>query len=598
MHVDFQSFPIEETKSAAAGLSWRSLVTALLLSGAASAAPAQDAGFLLRQQELQSPNRESLNLRLSPEVGSELLDSRRQSSSAAPAGTGDTVFIRELRYTGRADLLPPVDREKFAGAIRGRRFGIDALRLLADDVTAALQKQGRLLARADLPPQDVTEGILTLHIVDGMLERIDIHRGKDVRIRDDLLQAIAQRGVEEGSVTREAVEEALLQMNELPGVTVRGRLMPGTAPNTTRLAVDVEQTPVFSASLWGDNHGSPDTSRTQGNALATFADLTGHGDRARLTGIVSEGQNFAQAEVSLPLGASGFSAQASYGYLSYRNIAGLGLQAGLEGFARHAGVGVDYGLLRARGRSLQLSANVRWKALVDDTSAGRLQDKRVQAVILALAGESQDDLGGGALTNWHVAWTLGDLDLSRLPSALAADAAGLQSQGGYRRVNAGLSRLQALPGPFALFAQVSSQWADKNLDSSEEFALGGPYGVRGWPVGEGRGDMGVLGTVEFRYDAAVPAKWGKMQLSAFLDGGRVRVNTRPNGMPLPTACACNSYSLAGAGLGMRWTRQDVSMAAFYAQGLGSNPGRSIINGANADGRTNRRRLWLQGAIRF
>lgn len=586
------------------------IIAAALLTGFSGTALTQDAGALLReqqrQQELQKPERlpkpeetgdkqAPLELRLSDMLEATPANPRDKQT---PPETGETLFVRELRFTGKADLLPPAERERFAAALRNKRAGIADFQALADEVTALLQKQGHLLARAALPPQDVTAGVVTLDIAEGALQRIDIERSKGARIREELLRAIGHNQVQADSVTRQALEEALLRMNDLPGVTARAALVPGTASNTSRLVVGVEQAPLWSAALWGDNYGGADTGRTQSNALVTLADLTGLGEQTRFTGIVSEGQKFGQAEASLPWGASGFTARASYGYLAYRNLDGLGRIAGLEGFARYAGVGLDYGVIRSRGLNLRLSTGLNWKALIDDASAGRLQDKRALSGNFALAGDFRDALGGGALTNWSLDWTWGNLDLSRVPAALAVDAAGLKTQGNYQRLSAGLARLQALPGNFAFITHIYGQWASKNLDSSEDFALGGPYGVRGWPVGEGRGDMGLLGTVELRYDAPVPAPWGQVQLSAFLDGGRVRINRNPNGVPLPIACGCNAYGLAGAGLGMRWTRQNLSLAAFYAHGLGDNPGRSIVNGANADGRTSRPQFWLQGAIRF
>lgn len=568
-----------------------SITAAVLLTGASGTALAQDAGALLREQQRHQELQK-------PELLPEPEEPGNKQVPPAPHETGETLLVKELRFTGKVDMLPPAERERFAGAIRNEYAGLASLQALADEVTAELQKQGRLLARAVLPPQDITEGVVTLNVAEGTLERIDIERGKGARIREELLRAISQRQVQADSVAKQAIEEALLRMNDLPGVAARSKLVPGTAPNTSRLVVGVEQAPILSASLWGDNYGGSGTGRAQGNALVTLTDFTGLGDQTRFTGVFSEGQKFGQAEVSVPWGASGLTAHASYGYLSYRNIDGLGRLAGLKGFAHHAGADLDYGLIRSRGLSLWLSAGLHWKALIDDAIAGRLQDKRVRSGNVALAGELRDTLGGGGLTNWSLGWTWGNLDLARVPAALAADAAGLRTQGNYQLLSAGLGRLQALPGDFSLFTHIYGQWTNKNLDSSEDFALGGPYGVRGWPVGEGRGDMGLLGTVELRYDAPVPPSWRQIQLSAFLDGGRVRVNRNPNGVPLPTTCGCNAYNLAGAGLGVRWTREDLSLAAFYAHGLGNNPGRSSVNGAYADGRTSSQQFWLQSAIRF
>lgn len=202
------------------------------------------------------------------------------------------------------------------------------------------------------------------------------------------------------------------------------------------------------------------------------------------------------------------------------------------------------------------------------------------------------------MTNWSLGWTWGDLDLSRQASALAVDEAGLKTQGQFHRLNTSVARLQDLPGDFSLFARAYGQWANKNLDSSEDFALGGPYGVRGWPVGDGRGDMGVLGTVELRYDAPIPDTLGALQLAGFVDAGHIWVNKDPNGVAATNACGCNDYSLASAGVSARWTRENLSLSATYARGLGDNPGRSSITGENADGGTSHQQFWLSGAIRF
>ena len=593
MHKHFRhSAQIKEKTSPRrlSGFLVRDITATAFLIGVSGTALAQDAGALLREQQRQQELQKSERLS-KPE------ESRvKQAPSAAPE-TGETVLIKEVRFTGKAELLAPAERERIVAEILNRRVGIAGLLAVADEVTGALQKQGRLLARAVLPPQDITAGVVTFDITEGALERIDIERGKGVRVRESLLRGIIQRQVQTDDVAKQSLEEALLRVNELPGVAARAKLVPGTAPNTSRMVVGVEQAPILSASLGGDNYGQTGTGRNQGNALVALTDLTGLGDQTHVMGSFSEGQKFGQADLSAPLGASGVTAHANYSHLTYHNIDELGRLAGLTGSASQVGVGLDYSLIRSRDMNLRISTKLNQKALIDDTSAGRLQDKRVRSVNVALAGDLRDGLGGGALTSVTLDWTRGDLDLSRVSGALDADAAGLKTQGGYQRVGVNVARLQSLPGDFSLFTHVYGQWANTNLDSSEDFALGGPYGVRGWQVGDGRGDKGLMGTLELRYDMPLKASWGRVQLSAFVDGGRVRTNKNPNGVPLSTACGCNDYNLAGAGLGVRWSRENISLAAYYAQGIGENPGRGV-NGVNGNGQPKSRQFWLQSAIWF
>jgi hemolysin activation/secretion protein len=312
----------------------------------------------------------------------------------------------------------------------------------------------------------------------------------------------------------------------------------------------------------------------------------------------SEGQRSGDGVISVPLNASGVMASADFSYVDYRKTDDFGRLAGLEGSARYAGLGFDYAVHRAREANLRLSGRLNWKSLVDESIAGRLQDKRAHSGTLGISGDRRDGFSGGAFTGWSLTWTYGDLDLSRVPSALAVDDAGLQTQGKFHRLNASLQRLQNLPGNFSLLARAYGQWANENLDSSEDFALGGPYGVRGWPISEGRGDQGYLGTLELRYDARLPGRWGVVQPAVFLDSGRIWINEDARGVPGLTACGCNDYSLSSAGAGFRWSRNSLHASVSYAHGLGDNPGRSAINATNADGSTSSHQLWLQGTIQF
>lgn len=562
----------------------------LLLASVSAPALAQDAGALLREQ------RRSGDLQRIDRLPADEEARAAEGSLAGPEG-GQTIVLKDLVFDGRTEILPPAERARLAAAVRGKRLGIAGIKAIADTVTLAVQKEGRVLAYAVLPPQDITEGVVRVEIREGRLAGTDFERKGSARVREDRLRRMGESIPAEG-LDKADLEAALLRMNDHPGVTARGRLTAGETAQTSRLVVTVEQAPLLSVALWGDNAGSASTGRAQANAQASITDLSGYGDLTRLAGTASQGQRFGQAAFSLPLGASPFVLSANYGYLDYRNIDATGRALGLEGHAHHAGLGLGYGLLRSRDANLRLSAGLEWKALVDDSLVGRLQNKRVASGTLGIDGDLRDDLFGGGATLWSLGWTFGDLDLSRVQAALAADQASLGTQGTFHVLNAEAARLQALPGDFALFGRVSGQWASGNLDSSEDFSLGGPYGVRGYPVGEGRGDTGVIGTLELRYDAPVPETFGMLQLAAFLDGGYVRLNRDASGVVPTNACGCNGYGLASAGLSARWARENLNFSVSWAHALGANPGRDAITQTNADGGTRRQQFWLQGAIKF
>lgn len=551
---------------------------------------AQDAGSLLREQQRREDAQRLDRLPAAEEASP-------QEKRAAGPQQGQTIVVRKLVFAGKTVILPETERARIATSVQGQRLDIAGIKAIADTVTIAVQKQGRVLAFAILPPQDITEGVVRVEIREGRLTEKTFERDGNVRVRQSRLDGIAA-DIPVESLEKKDLEAVLLRMNEHPGVTARARLMAGKAPQTSRLVIGIQQAPLFSASLWGDNAGSPSTGKAEANGQAVMTDLSGYGDVTRFTTTISEGQKFGQAAFSIPVGISPLSLNANYGFLDYRNIDAVGSILGLEGQAHYAGLGLDYGLVRSRDVNVRLTAGLDWKALTDDSLVGRLQDKRVISGTFGIAGDMRDELLGGGLTNWSLGWTIGDLDLSRVPGALAADKASLRTQGVFHTLNGQVARLQALPGDFSLFGRITGQWASKNLDSSQDFSLGGPYGVRGYPVGEGRGDMGALGTLELRYDVPVPDTQGALQFATFLDAGYVRVNRRLNAVATASACGCNDYGLASAGISARWSRENLSFSAAWAHALGSNPGRDRLTDENADGSTRSHQFWLQGAMKF
>jgi hemolysin activation/secretion protein len=351
--------------------------------------------------------------------------------------------------------------------------------------------------------------------------------------------------------------------------------------------------------LWTDNHGDSGTGRPEVAALFTLSDVSGIGEQYQARGAFSEGMRLGSFGAAAPLSATGVALRADYTYLTYDNITDLGEALGLEGHSRRVGFGADYALIRSRAFTLRLSLDYGRTTLVDESDTGRLSERRSKTGALRLWGDSRDGIfGSDGVNSFEARVTRGDLDLSRMPSLQAVDAAGLRTEGNFTRVNTSLGRVQSLPADFSLLVRAQAQWANKNLDSSEDFTLGGPYGVRAYPIGEARGDTGHLATLELRRNMIIAPAPGTFQVAGFLDTGRVQIHRDFTGVPVATATARDEYSLNGAGLSMRWSYRSTHASATLARTLGSNPGRSALDGSNSDGRHEQWPFWVQCAVRF
>jgi hemolysin activation/secretion protein len=85
-------------------------------------------------------------------------------------------------------------------------------------------------------------------------------------------------------------------------------------------------------------------------------------------------------------------------------------------------------------------------------------------------------------------------------------------------------------------------------------SLGGPNGVRAYPVGEAAGDTGALFTAELRY--IVPRFklfGGDITASVFYDAGEVKINKEPPAA-LPSG-EDNKRSISGYGFGLSLGRE-------------------------------------------
>jgi hemolysin activation/secretion protein len=142
-----------------------------------------------------------------------------------------------------------------------------------------------------------------------------------------------------------------------------------------------------------------------------------------------------------------------------------------------------------------------------------------------------------------------------------------------------LARLQGLTQSNSLYVAFNGQIADRNLDSSEQFFVGGPNSVRAYDVGAVGGAMGALASLELRHrlSASLPGVW---QAIAFVDTGVVRVykNIFETGE--------NSATLSGAGVGLNWVGPHRwAVSGSFAAPIGRAP---ILTGDTASSR-----LWIE-----
>jgi len=561
------------------------VVLFFLFCGGVAAQP-PDAGKLLQEQRQPTP---ALPDRLPTEE-------KRDIIKPPLDDTGVKILVKSFRFTGRFEgMATEAELQELVKGNIGKELGFAELQQLAGQVTNYLrEKKGFLLARAYLPKQDVTEGIVEIAVIPGRIDgKVRINLKEPRRIKTSLLQGMADRAVPGDSPARmEQIERALLLMNDLPGVNAQASLEPGGAPGTTRLVVNAAEGRLLQGVLSGDNYGDRYTGAWRGTGQVAINDPTGLGDQFSLAFTGAAHLLQGRAAYAIPLGTTGLSGSLSYSHLYYElgeDMASLNAKGQADTFA----ASLSYPLLRSRRASIWSGLGFEYDIIGDEANSAKTRDRKLPVGNLNLTGSFYDGFGGGGLTNANIIIYGGTVDLSDLESNKSNDDAGPKTSGGFSRGTYSLGRLQRITGLLSLFGSVRGQLASGNLDSSQKFILGGPGGIRSYPVGEAPGDEGHAGTMEARLELPFMPPWATTQLVGFFDAGWIELHRNLWTGAINSTTGKNDYVLAGGGAGLNVGKPGLySLRASYAHKIGPNDGCSTT-GMDVDNRNDNGRFWLQ-----
>lgn len=449
------------------------------------------------------------------------------------------LTVREIRIQGNVHASTPLLKALVADR-EGKEQSLGELRAGIHKITTWYRDHGYVVARAFVPAQTIDNGVVVVQILEGNLVGGDIvnHTAVNDRVLKRILDAQKLNGKVIHSST---TDRGLLLLADLPAVgKVAGKLKPGNDVGTSDLVVTADAGKRVEGEVSVDDYGNRYTGQNRLNGQVSVNSPTGQGDRLALQGSLTDHKLlYGRAAYDLPFGGQGFRAGADVSQSSYQ----LGEEfANLDasGTASTAGLYALYPWLRGLNANVWLTGNVETRALKDKIqSVNTVTDKSADVLTLEAYGDGQDALWGGGYNTWSLTYVTGTLKI-KTPAALATDQLGPRTNGDYAKVVLNLSRLQALTPSTSLSATFSAQAASKNLDSSEKFVIGGIYGVRAYPQGEGAGDSGWLGQVELRH------KVTKMvSVSAFYDAGSIRFNKTPYAAG-KTSEDLNSYGVSAA----------------------------------------------------
>ncbi|MFM7208833.1 MAG: ShlB/FhaC/HecB family hemolysin secretion/activation protein [Verrucomicrobiota bacterium] len=501
---------------------------------------------------------------------------------------GAVIRVKRFVFEGNRSVRSE-DLERALAPFIGRDLTLADLRNAAAEVALLYRSRG-LLAAASVPAQDATEGQVRIRVRESRFGGARVDPASRTRVSAAELIARVEAAMPRGEVTDlYRVDRGILIASDLSGGSVTGGLSAGDAEGETVAVLLAYEKPALTGTLSYDNSGARSTGASRGALSFEFASPRGVGDAFSVDALFSEGSEYRRGAYAFAVGDHGLRASLHASLLDFRLIDGDFAAAGIRGRSDSFGADLTCPLVRSRPLNVYLTAGADRRGFVNSASGVLTSDYAVSRLDLGLNANLYDGLGGGGVTSLSLGWVLGDLDLEGSPNR-AAVASTTAAEGAFSKFRASLSRNQSLGESFTLLASVTGQAALDNLDSSEEFIVGGPSAVRAYPSGEGSGDSGLFGSLEFRWQAA--DRW---QLAAFGDAGQVRLNANPGFAGAP---ADNRHGYAGYGATLTWQGPGSSVVrATWSRRADDNPNPSPT-GADQDGSLRIDRWWLSAAFSF
>ena len=546
-----------------------SMLSCISLSVWADVVP--NAGQLLQQQQM---------IPYQPQAAIEL----ESATTVPPALASDErIRVEKIQITGNQSL----SREVLHALVvdyEGKTLTLGELQQLAIQITQYYQQQGYPYSRAYLPAQNLSQGVVTIAVLEARYDGISYNNQS--RTRNALIDATLQPLQAGQVITSQALEQQIKLLNRLDGVQSRNILSAGQSTGTSQLNVDILPTAAMTGYVGLDNYGNEYTREVRFNAGAAVHNPFGLGDKLSVDAMTSGKMHYGRVGYEATINGMGSRLGASYSDLIYE----LGKEykaLDAEGKAQQASIWLNQPVLLSNRSEVLLNAQYDYKQLEDDIGVANVYRHRdVHVGRLSVQAAQYDNFAGGGLNQLNISNDFGQVKYQNA-AAKKADQATAQTQGSFYRAHLNLSRLQNLGlSATQLYTGIQAQYSPDNLDSSEQFSMGGAYTVAGYQNSVLSGSSGYYAVAELRQGLLNTAQHHLM-LKVYVDSAEVKKQAqRWAGLT-----GDNRERISSAGLGMDWSdNKRFQVQSKVGFPIGATP-TSIDKKHDAEG-------WLSMMMRF
>src|SRR5712691_173921 len=452
------------------------------------------------------------------------------------------VLVRQIRIVGNT-VFPMEKLLEVTQRYVNRELATEDLEALRLELTRLYIDAGYINSGAIIPDQKLSEGVITLQIIEGELSNIEI--AGTTWFRDSYIRKRIALGA--GPPLNIGALQGRLQFLQQDERIARlaAELRPGVQRGESALLVKVEETNPFKVELAFNNYQSPTVGAERELITVTHQNVTGHGDPLSVTYGRSEGIDVQiDASYAVPLTVYDTTLGVRYRRNTFNVVESqfqaLNVQSRSEAYSVTLRQPIFHTLTREFAIALSAERQENETALLGEPFSFSLGTQNGRSAVTALrvalewtertqnqvlAARSRLSLGIDAFNS--------TINEDNLPDSRFVAWLG-QVQWARRLTDWGLQ----------VISRLDVQLAAQPLLPLEQIAVGGRFTVRGYRENQVVRDNALLASVEARIPLVRNTWWADVvQLAPFVDYGYAW-NTR-----LVTPAPRN---LASVGLGLRW----------------------------------------------
>jgi len=406
----------------------------------------------------------------------------------------EKFLISGNKHVSTDELLDSISRYK------GEELSVPQLLELADVLTRKYWEKGYVTSFAYIPVQKMERGILEIEVVEGKPGKIIVANNKYYTTK--FIGNHLAHVIDTEILDNRDLERGLLLLNEYPKLNVKATLTKGEVAGTTDIIADTyEQFYPMNFGLFFNNFGSRYTGQNRLGLNWDWGNLTKHGDILSLTALVTPSELdqllYWKLGYVIPVNPYGTKLDFAYSKMDYEIGKELAI-LGIEGESEIFGFGVSHPLVRAREKNLSWHAGLKRKTF-ENFLFEKLYDSSSDEYAVLDIGLKGDRILGRNHTymNFNATTGLGTMLGGMSDADYTSGSRPGITDGSWMKFYLELINIMKF-GNCQLITRGAGQVATDCLLSGEQFVIGGPDSVRGFPTGEFLGDHGYMLTAELR----------------------------------------------------------------------------------------------------